>query len=409
MPSRTSFVSFARVFCVLALAALLAMATTACGRRRGVGRVVSDSGVDTDGGVSDSGPRPMDAMIVGDGSVVTDSGPETPDARTPDASSDAGPRCGNRIIDGTEVCDGINLDGETCASQGFASGTLMCNLTCTAFSTVGCVAAATNAPTITSFTALPTTLTPSTTVTFTAVASDPDGVSDLYSGELYDVETDYVYGYLTKSGSTFSGTFSWDTINSVIGIDFTSPITRTFSARITDAEGYTATRNVTVTLSCGTAGYGACSGECRSLSTTTDCGSCDRACPGGCSAGMCACPVGTTDCGGVCMAHMTESCAGLTNGSLGVDSSGLLYVYYSGSWRGICDDSFDVMDGTVACAQFGRTHVSTTSSTYGPSSDFWLDDVVCVGAETRIDACPHSPWGTHNCGYSEWITLACAW
>jgi hypothetical protein len=46
--------------------------------------------------------------------------------------------CGNGILEGTEPCDGANLGGQTCQSQGFASGTLTCNGTCTAFVTSGC-------------------------------------------------------------------------------------------------------------------------------------------------------------------------------------------------------------------------------------------------------------------------------
>lgn len=45
--------------------------------------------------------------------------------------------CGNDIREGTEVCDGTDLNSQTCASQGFASGTLSCT-TCTAFNTSQC-------------------------------------------------------------------------------------------------------------------------------------------------------------------------------------------------------------------------------------------------------------------------------
>jgi hypothetical protein len=37
-----------------------------------------------------------------------------------------------------EVCDGADLNGETCASQGFASGTLACLSDCSGFDTSGC-------------------------------------------------------------------------------------------------------------------------------------------------------------------------------------------------------------------------------------------------------------------------------
>ncbi|MDR0966244.1 MAG: lamin tail domain-containing protein [Myxococcales bacterium] len=49
--------------------------------------------------------------------------------------------CGNGSIDSgdSEVCDGEALGGETCESQGFASGTLACANDCLAFDTSACV------------------------------------------------------------------------------------------------------------------------------------------------------------------------------------------------------------------------------------------------------------------------------
>ena len=38
--------------------------------------------------------------------------------------------CGDGFIDPGETCDGADLDGETCSSQGFASGTLTCSSSC---------------------------------------------------------------------------------------------------------------------------------------------------------------------------------------------------------------------------------------------------------------------------------------
>jgi len=52
----------------------------------------------------------------------------------------AGPVCGDNVAEGAEVCDGTDLSGETCVSQGFAGGgTLACNGTCTGFDTSGCI------------------------------------------------------------------------------------------------------------------------------------------------------------------------------------------------------------------------------------------------------------------------------
>jgi cysteine-rich repeat protein len=38
--------------------------------------------------------------------------------------------CGNGMIDGAEACDGADLGGKTCASQGFTAGMLACNAQC---------------------------------------------------------------------------------------------------------------------------------------------------------------------------------------------------------------------------------------------------------------------------------------
>lgn len=45
--------------------------------------------------------------------------------------------CGNGVIDPGEDCDGANLNGETCESLGFHSGTLTCTSSCT-FNTNQC-------------------------------------------------------------------------------------------------------------------------------------------------------------------------------------------------------------------------------------------------------------------------------
>lgn len=46
--------------------------------------------------------------------------------------------CGNGVIDEGEVCDGTNLDEETCQTQGFYTGTLLCLPDCSAFDISSC-------------------------------------------------------------------------------------------------------------------------------------------------------------------------------------------------------------------------------------------------------------------------------
>ena len=46
--------------------------------------------------------------------------------------------CGNNTREAGEICDGTDLDGQTCISQGFPGGDLACQTNCQAFDTSGC-------------------------------------------------------------------------------------------------------------------------------------------------------------------------------------------------------------------------------------------------------------------------------
>ncbi len=48
--------------------------------------------------------------------------------------------CNDHFIDGGEDCEGLNLNGETCESLGYASGTLSCDAVTCAFDETNCVA-----------------------------------------------------------------------------------------------------------------------------------------------------------------------------------------------------------------------------------------------------------------------------
>lgn len=36
-----------------------------------------------------------------------------------------------------------------------------------------------------------------------------------------------------------------------------------------------------------------------------------------------------------------------------------------------------------------------------------MDDVTCLGSETRIEDCNHSGWGAHNCSHGEDTSISC--
>ena len=46
--------------------------------------------------------------------------------------------CGDQFAEGDETCDGLDLAGQTCESQGYSGGTLVCASTCLRFVTSGC-------------------------------------------------------------------------------------------------------------------------------------------------------------------------------------------------------------------------------------------------------------------------------
>jgi deleted-in-malignant-brain-tumors protein 1 len=91
-------------------------------------------------------------------------------------------------------------------------------------------------------------------------------------------------------------------------------------------------------------------------------------------------------------------------------------------WGTVCDDYWDANDAKVVCRQLGynapnsgiiiamlNTHVIPTIGNYPRytnsfnqgSGQIWLDDVQCVGTESRLIDCPARPHGHHSCVHYE--------
>src|SRR5262249_23050826 len=140
--------------------------------------------------------------------------------------------CGNQIIDADEVCDGANLNGATCASLGFGTGTLTCKSDCKDYVGTACTnycakncsgrvcgadpacglscgtcatgsmcnasgtceLADPDAPTIATLGTSASSLDEGDSVTFTALVTDPQGASDVVGGTLVDPSTGTTYG-----------------------------------------------------------------------------------------------------------------------------------------------------------------------------------------------------------------------
>lgn len=139
---------------------------------------IGDTGMDADDTVTDD--TGMDAGDTGINDTGLDSGDTGTDSGDTafDTGVDSGQACGNDTVEGTEVCDGTDLNGETCVTQGFASGTLACDASCSDFDTSGC----TSSPT------------PGTgDLVITEIMQNPDATSDA-DGEYLEI--------LNTSGAT---------------------------------------------------------------------------------------------------------------------------------------------------------------------------------------------------------------
>jgi len=79
--------------------------------------------------------------------------------------------CGNAVIEGGEDCEGINLNNQTCQSQGYGPGILSCDIACT-FDFYDCFPAPTSTPTPT-LTPTPTSVPTLTPTSVPATTSNP--------------------------------------------------------------------------------------------------------------------------------------------------------------------------------------------------------------------------------------------
>lgn len=73
-------------------------------------------------------------------SICADEATVDPDCNNRELPSCPNPECGDNFAEGKEVCDGTDLVGQDCISQGFGGGTLGCASGCSGFDTSACFA-----------------------------------------------------------------------------------------------------------------------------------------------------------------------------------------------------------------------------------------------------------------------------
>ena len=80
-------------------------------------------------------------------------------------------------------------------------------------------------------------------------------------------------------------------------------------------------------------------------------------------------------------------------------------------WGTICDDFWDFNDARVVCHQLGFPSVvrPTRFASFGSGTGpIHLDNVMCLGNETRLEDCSHNGIGIHNCFHFEDAGVVCS-
>jgi cysteine-rich repeat protein len=303
------------------------------------------------------------------------------------APSNCTATCGDNMIHGTEVCDGTNLNGQTCLTQGFASGG---TLTCTAchFVTTACSAGPCG----------------------NGIVESPEECDDnnhaLNDGcdATCHVEArfDLPVRLVGTAGTHGRVEVRFNGVWRDVCDDGNSPSTGANGANFANVVcrqmGYTGTGHTVFT-----AGGGSdtpvmddvvCSGAEPNLSQCGFSGWGLENCTGPEALGVDCVP--------------GEGDVRLTGGPN--SQSGRMQYFHSGAWGEVCDDIFESgrYGPTIGCQQLGyRSGVNSDAFTAGAGDVFLIDDLQCTGAERRISSCTHTAFGVENCTMPEAQGLVC--
>ena len=84
---------------------------------------------------------------------------------------------------------------------------------------------------------------------------------------------------------------------------------------------------------------------------------------------------------------------------------------YNDDWGTVCDDFWNDDDADVVCRQLGFSSegaIAFSTARFGEGSGpILLDNVRCVGTESRLIYCPANSIGDHNCRHSEDAGVRC--
>ena len=101
----------------------------------------------------------------------------------------------------------------------------------------------------------------------------------------------------------------------------------------------------------------------------------------------------------------------LSNGA--TDNEGRVEICFNEVWGSICDDSWDRREVSVVCRELGYTddvnNLVVLGAFFGKGENaIHLDDLACIGNETKLANCSHPPVGIHNCAHAEDVGVVCS-
>ncbi|XP_071499346.1 scavenger receptor cysteine-rich domain-containing protein DMBT1-like [Diadema antillarum] len=89
---------------------------------------------------------------------------------------------------------------------------------------------------------------------------------------------------------------------------------------------------------------------------------------------------------------------------------GRVEIYHDDEWGTVCDDQWGYDEAKVVCSQLGFPGVDDSDVSFGSGTGtIHLDDVSCLGYESRLADCTHRGWGSNNCQHSEDVGVRCSY
>ncbi|XP_072497749.1 antigen WC1.1-like [Notamacropus eugenii] len=90
--------------------------------------------------------------------------------------------------------------------------------------------------------------------------------------------------------------------------------------------------------------------------------------------------------------------------------SGLLEVFYNGTWGSVCSNSMEYSTVSVICRHLScgsKGHIETLSSPPKSLQTRWIDRINCRGQESSLWHCPSQSWDQNSCQQGEEALITC--